>query len=218
MIDIHKPLKAVKFRHRKFKKYKDPSHPACKKANRQASKEIRLSRKNFERKLASKIKDDKKSLFSYARSKAKCKVQVESLVSQDGTVMNDACQIAKKFNDQFASVFTVKNLQQMPDPVQVFIGSNDDKLLDILVTESEILKRLANLKEDKSPGTDGMSSRFLKAISTVIAVSVTMIFNRSLSEGSVPADWEHPNISPVFKQGSRTLAENYRPISLMSFV
>ena len=62
--------------------------------------------------------------------------------------MNDACQIAEKFNDQFASVFTVKNLQQMPDPVQVFIGSNDDKLLDILVTESEILKRLANLRED----------------------------------------------------------------------
>ena len=71
--------------------------PACKKANQQASKAIRSSRKNFEHKLASKIKDDKKS-FSYARNKAKCKVQVESLVSQDGTVLNDACQIVDKFN------------------------------------------------------------------------------------------------------------------------
>ena len=97
-----------------------------------------------------------------------------------------------------SSVFTVENLQQMPDPVQVCSGSNDDKLLDIHVTESEILKRLANFREDKSPGADGMSSRFLKAISTVIAVPVTMIFNRSLSEGSVPADWKHANVSPVF--------------------
>ena len=47
-----------------------------------------------------------------------------------------------------------------------------------------------------------------------MAVPVTMIFNRSLSENSVPADWKHANVSAVFKQGSTTLAENYRPISL----
>ena len=119
-------VKAVKYRHRKFSKYKDSSHPACKTANQQASKAIRLSRKNSGRKLASKIKDNKKLFFSYARSKTKCKVQVQSLVSQDGTVMNDARQIAEKFNDQFASVFTVENLQQMPDPIQVFNGTDDD--------------------------------------------------------------------------------------------
>ena len=36
----HKALKAVKFRHREFKKYQDPSHPACKKANRQGRKKF----------------------------------------------------------------------------------------------------------------------------------------------------------------------------------
>jgi len=39
----HKALKAVKHRHRKFRKYKDPGHPACKKANQQASKAIRFN-------------------------------------------------------------------------------------------------------------------------------------------------------------------------------
>jgi len=71
-------------------------------------------------------------------------------------------------------------------------------LLDVLVIESEVLKRLSNLREDKSAGTDGMSSRFLKAISTVIAAPVTLLFNQSLSEGSVTTDWKLANVSPIF--------------------
>ena len=55
----HKALKAVKHRHKIFQKYKNPAHPACKKANSQASKAVHQSRQLFERKLGSKIKEDK---------------------------------------------------------------------------------------------------------------------------------------------------------------
>ena len=34
----------------------------------------------------------------------------------------------------------------------------------------------------------------------------------------MPHDWKFANISPIFKKGSRSLAENYRPISLTSVV
>ena len=46
-----------------FVKYKDKDHPACVKANNLASREIRKARKDFERKLATDIKVDKKSFF-----------------------------------------------------------------------------------------------------------------------------------------------------------
>ena len=36
--------------------------------------------------------------------------------------------------------------------------------------------------------------------------------------GELPHDWKFANISPIFKKGSRSLAENYRPISLTSVV
>jgi len=52
-------------------------------------------------------------------------------VSQDGTVMNDAHEIAGNFNNQFASVFTAENLQQMLDPVHVLWDADKHKLLDI---------------------------------------------------------------------------------------
>jgi len=46
-----------------FVKYKDKDHPACVKANKLALREIRKARKDFERKLATDIKFDKKSFF-----------------------------------------------------------------------------------------------------------------------------------------------------------
>jgi len=82
-------------------------------------------------------------------------------------------------------------------------------VLDSLVAENEILKRSVKLREDKSAGTDGMFSRFLNAISAVTAAPVTMLFNQSLLEGSVPlTDWKLASVSPIFKR-SRTLGENY---------
>ena len=68
----HKALKAIKHRHKIFQKYKNSSHPACKNANAIATRAIHQSRRNFERRLRSKIKDDKKSFFAYARGTFSC--------------------------------------------------------------------------------------------------------------------------------------------------
>jgi len=60
----HKVLKSVKHQHKVFRKYKDPTHPACKNANLQASKAVHQSRRAFAYKHVSKLKDDKNpSLF-----------------------------------------------------------------------------------------------------------------------------------------------------------
>ena len=44
------------------------------------------------------------------------------------------------------------------------------------------------------------------------------LFNQSLNEGVVPDSWKTANVVPVFKKGDRSIASNYRPISLTSLV
>ena len=58
-----------------------------------------------------------------------------------------------------------------------------------------------------------MSPRLL-GLTTTIAPILTDIFNRSYRSGVMPDDWREANVVPAYKKGKKTLAENYRPISL----
>ncbi len=45
---------------------------------------------------------------------------------------------------------------------------------------------------------------------------LTTVFKQSLREGKLPKDWKLGNITALFKAGSKSKCENYRPISLTS--
>ncbi len=42
------------------------------------------------------------------------------------------------------------------------------------------------------------------------------IFNRSVQQRKVPEDWKLANVIPISKKGDKSVALNYRPISLTS--
>ena len=58
----------------------------------------------------------------------------------------------------------------------------------------------------------------MKELRIVVSFPSCMIFNKSLSTDEVPNDWKIVHVTPVFKKGTRSLAENYRPISLTYIV
>ena len=40
------------------------------------------------------------------------------------------------------------------------------------------------------------------------------LFQQSIDTGEIPKEWSIANICPLFKKGDRSLARNYRPVSL----
>ena len=54
----------------------------------------------------------------------------------------------------------------------------------------------------------------LKGLASEISPFLTLLFKKSLDEGSVPEIWKCANVTPIFKAGSKHKPENYRPISL----
>ena len=42
------------------------------------------------------------------------------------------------------------------------------------------------------------------------------VFNTSLRSGLFPDDWKYAVMTPLFKQGGRTIVNNYRSISVIS--
>jgi len=82
-------------------KYEDENHPACVKANKLVSNEIRKARKDFERKLAIDIKFDKKPFFAYAKSKAKFTVSAGPLIDSSGSILQTPEENTEEFNRFF---------------------------------------------------------------------------------------------------------------------
>ena len=58
--------------------------------------------------------------------------------------------------------------------------------------------------------------RFLNVIKHELAYPLTILFQSIMACESVPDDWKVANVVPVYKGGSRSVATNYRPISLTS--
>ena len=54
----YKALKWIKKKHRVFRKYKNSSHPACRRVSKIVSREAKRAKYNFEKKLAENIKKD----------------------------------------------------------------------------------------------------------------------------------------------------------------
>ncbi|KAI0212491.1 hypothetical protein LSAT2_002589, partial [Lamellibrachia satsuma] len=61
---------------------------------------------------------------------------------------------------------------------------------------------------------DAIPARLLKDYVAEIAPELTLIYQSSLDQGTVPVDWKHAWVIPVYKKGDRGSPSNYRPISL----
>ena len=79
-----------------------------------------------------------------------------------------------------------------------------------------ISKKIKMMKENKSPGVDGIPPKLLKEIIDEISIPLANCFNLSLKEGIFPSEWKEANVTPLFKKGSRSKIENYRPVNLTS--
>ena len=87
--------------------------------------------------------------------------------------------------------------------------------LDIPITLLEITKATATLKNNKSPGPDGVIYECLKNY-TLIYHKVVTLFNEILSSGIFPEGWKLGHILPIHKKGPINEVNNYRGITLLN--
>ena len=65
-------------------------------------------------------------------------------------------------------------------------------------------------------GLDGIGPNVLKHCASALCEPLQHLFNVSLRQHNIPAEWKIHNISPIHKSGDRASVTNYRPISLLS--
>jgi hypothetical protein len=76
---------------------------------------------------------------------------------------------------------------------------------------------IKSLVSKNSTDLDGISSKFLKAVSYEIERPLAHIFSLSLSTGIFPEALKSTRVIPIHKAGDTTNCDNYRPISLVQW-
>ena len=160
-----------------------------------------------------------KRLWTYIKNKRKDIVGISSL-KMDGKLYCDPVTKSNILNRQFKSAFSEKTSYTTEE----FLNSNrmnstttqHPNMKSFDITCNGITKLVRQLNPYKAPGPDNISPMILKELATDISPLLQLIFQKSLDTGVVPEDWRIANVSPVYKKGQNSLAENNRPISLTS--
>ena len=177
---------------------------------------LRKARREYEDLIAKQGKQDPKKIHRYIRLQLKVKPTVASLEAKNGRLTTSDAETAEVLSTQFQSVFVQENLNDVPDLPEVC--SEDMALKDIVITESEVRNQLRSLDESKATGPDDIPTIVLKRCAEQLTKPLTLLFKKSLQLGKLPKEWKSAKITPIFKKGKRSKAENYRPISLTSQV
>ena len=167
------------------------------------------AKRAFERQLAFNIKDDTKSFWSYVKSKQATRPQVGPILAPDGSHVSDDPGMAGLLSDFFASVYTRE------DPVvPIFARRGRASIESVHFTEDSVKRQLLRVKRHAAAGPDEIPNELLFNCADPMSSILTSLFNLSMQRSEVPTDWLKANVTAIFKKGTRSSCENYRPISL----
>ena len=113
---------------------------------------------------------------------------------------------------QICSVYTHEPDGDVPN----FENRSKSSITDLYVTDEMVRKEFQNLNINKSCGPDELHPRIIKELADQLSGPITDLFNQTIDQQTLPYDWKRALVSPIFKKESKSLAVNYRPISLTS--
>jgi hypothetical protein len=163
---------------------------------------IRNAKRNFEKKLASNH-GNSKPFYSYLKNKTESRSNIGPLSKDGGGITSDNGEMAAILNRFFSSVFTAESTNQMP-PAPERHPNVEEKLKEFDIKVSDTRRLIKKLKTAGSPGPDKITAKLLQEVAWEIAPVLTILFRKSLKEGTVPGDWKKANITPIFKKGKKT--------------
>jgi len=161
-------------------------------------------------------------------------------MNTDGKVVTEVNSVLKVWRDFWSSITN-------PSPEDEYIYDEDHKReveerldnlrskrlsqhhLDKPISEVEVFAAIRKLKCGKAPGVDGVTTTILKMAADAVGTStlkpdnpvveaLVLLFNYVFEHEVWPERWATGIIFPLYKQDSRLLPGNYRPITLLSVV
>lgn len=160
---------------------------------------------------------DPKHFFQFINSKRKSD-GYPSTLRLSNTSSSDPKTIANLFAEFFRQSFADHALEPDTDYFRFMDNLTQTSLVSVDITPSAVATKINNLKDDFSPGPDGLPAIVLKKCINHLTQPLSALFQLSIAQGIFPELWKHSYITPIHKKGCKSEISNYRPIAKLSCV
>lgn len=183
--------------------------------NKRIRKEIKEDLRNYNETKVEKIIEKNRGVKCLRQNLGRS--IIISLKDKDGTEVREKNKILKVtqtfYQELYSSnkdpdIITKENLRRKITNVNSEILPN--------IESYEIEEAISQLKNNRSPGPDGILAEMLKEGKEIILEALKHLFNQCLFKGEIPDDWNESVTVLLYKKGDRADLKNYRPISLLS--
>ncbi|XP_062605835.1 uncharacterized protein LOC134267643 [Saccostrea cucullata] len=146
-----------------------------------------------------------KRFWSFIKGKRTEASGVSSLNDKHGVLISDSEKKANILNGQFFSVFIKEEkIDNIPDKGPVATGPITIPGHECYQHQSGgIRKLLAGLNPYKATGPNNVPCRLLREFADEITPVFQLLFQASVNQVTIPADWKSANVVPNYKKGDK---------------
>ena len=149
--------------------------------------------------------------------------QMFKLIDKNGKEINKTNEMVKETKEFYEKLYEKKKVSEVniEDIVTNIpkLNENKAKSLEGLISLEEAAMALKNMKNDKSPGTDGMTANFFKFFWKDLGQFIIRSLNEGFQKGKMSITQREGIITCIPKGDKpRQFLKNWRPISLLNVV
>ena len=165
----------------------------------------------------SKIAENPRYFFSYAKRFSSLKSNIGPLKDTNGTLKHNPKDMADLLQAQYSSVFSDPAAEGL-DSEASDVHPADSHLSDIPITEKDMAEAMKELDPWSSAPDGEIPAKILKDCRTALCVPLVLLWKRSFATGHIPEAFKQQFVAPIYKKDSKADPANYRPVSLTSHI
>ena len=147
-------------------------------------------------------------------SRSSCKSSNILEIQANNRTINNADDMTEAFNVHFTNIakMLARDIPVGEFDAESFLSPSDNSFSLKPPSIDIVLDLLKKIDEKTATGLDKIPSKLLKMAASIVAPSLTDVF------GIYPTEWKLARVTPIFKKGSKSDINNYRPISVIPVV
>uniref|UniRef100_A0A3B4WXV4 Reverse transcriptase domain-containing protein n=1 Tax=Seriola lalandi dorsalis TaxID=1841481 RepID=A0A3B4WXV4_SERLL len=149
---------------------------------------------------------------------------IHSILTEDSRLLDKSESINSEFKQFYEDLYKTGQDAENTGEKRFMDGitlpklqDEDRELLDVDISEMEVLQAINSLQNNKTPGPDGFPVEYYKAFSKKLLTPLTNMIKEALENKKLPESLEIATITLLPKPGKdKQKCDSYRPLSLLN--